>query len=199
MAAAVRSFAARGVARTSMRRIAQAVGVTDATLYHYFPSKQALLETAFRSASFQTDDLEAALESATGSLHGRLRAVGRAFLDVLARDKEWTRLVVRESLRVPEGAADAAIGPLVSALGRQRIDALAAALGRDAAAHLVRKCDQELVAAHFFHACVGFWISEALIAHAEPAPERREAFLDHLVDLIATRLALPVGAEGEAS
>jgi AcrR family transcriptional regulator len=197
--AAVRSFAARGVARTSMRRIAQMVGITDATLYHYFPSKQALLEAAFRSASFQTDDLESALESTTGTLRERLLAAGRAFLDVLGRDKEWTRLVVRESLRVPEGAEDAAIGPLVGALGRQRIAALAEALRRDVAAGLVRKCDEELVAAHFFHACVGFWIGEALVANTEPAPERREAFLDHLVDLIATRLSLPAEAGGAAS
>jgi AcrR family transcriptional regulator len=198
VAAALRSFAARGVARTSMRRIAQAVGLTDATLYHYFPSKQALLEAAFRSASFQTDDLEAALESTVGSLGERLRAAGRAFLDVLAWNKEWTRLVVRESLRLPEGG-EAAIGPLVRALGRQRIGALARAIRRDAAAHFIRKCDEELVAAHFFHACLGFWISEALIANAEPGSERREAFLDHLVDLIATRLSPGVEAEGGTS
>jgi AcrR family transcriptional regulator len=199
VAAAVRSFAARGVARTSMRRIAQAVGITDATLYHYFPSKQALLEAAFRSATFQTDDLEAALESTEGSLRERLHAVGRAFLDVLAWDPEWTRLVVRESLRIPEGSGDTAIGPLIGALGRQRIAAVAGVVRRETAARRVRKCDPELVAAHFFHACVGFWISEALIAGAEPAPERREAYLEHLVDLIATRLALRTGATGGGS
>jgi AcrR family transcriptional regulator len=199
VAAAVRSFAARGVARTSMRRIAEQVGITDATLYHYFPGKQALLEAAFRSATFQTDDLEAALESTAGSLRERLRAAGRAFLDVLAWDEAWTRLIVRESLRVPERSGELAIGALIAALGRQRIEALAAAIRRDAAAGRVRKCNEELVAAHFFHACVGFWISEALIAGAEPAPERREAYLEHLVDLIATRLALRTGATGGGS
>jgi AcrR family transcriptional regulator len=179
-----------------MRRIAQAVGITDATLYHYFSSKQALLEAAFRSATFQTDDFESALESTADALRERLRVAGRAFLDVLARDQAWTRLVVRESLRVPEGPSDAAIGPLVGALGRQRIGALARAIQRDVAAGRVRKCDEALVAAHFFHACVGFWISEALVAGAEPAPERRDAYLDHLVDLIATRLSLPAVAGG---
>jgi AcrR family transcriptional regulator len=195
VAAAVRLFAARGVAGTSMRRIAQAVGITDATLYHYFPSKDALIEAAFRSASFQVDDLEAAFEGTAGSLRERLLAVGEAFLAVLARDKQWTRLVVRESLRLPEAATGGDIASLLDALGRRRIESLAQALGRDAAAGLVRKCDGELVAAHFFHACVGFWISEALIAQQEPSPERRAAFLDHLVDLVASRLAAP--PEGE--
>jgi len=197
VAAAVSSFAAHGVARASMRRIAKAVGITDATLYHYFPSKQALLEAAFRSATFQTDDLESALEGTAGSLRERLRAAGRAFLDVLAWDPEWTRLVVRESLR-PETPGERSIGSLVGALGRQRIDALAQAIRRDAAAGLARKCDADLVAAHFFHACVGFWIGEALIANAKPGPERCDAFLDHVVDLIATRLSLDAELEGGA-
>jgi AcrR family transcriptional regulator len=186
--AAVRLFATRGVARTSMRQIAKAVGITDATLYHYFPSKDALLEAAFRSASFQVDDLESAFEGTPGSLRERLLAVGRAFLSVLARDKEWTRLVVRESLRLPEDAKGRDIGTLLDAVGRRRIESLAEALRRDVAAGLVRKCDEELVAAHFFHSCVGFWISEALIANEEPSHERRAAFLDHLVDLIAAKL-----------
>jgi AcrR family transcriptional regulator len=198
VAAAVRSFAARGVARTSMRRVARDVGITDATLYHYFPSKDALLEAAFRSATFQTDDLEAALESTEGALRERLRAVARAFLDVLTWDTAWTRLVVRESLRVPEDSGEAAIGTLVGALGRQRIDALAAAIRGEVARGRARKCDEQLVAAHFFHACVGFWISEALIADAEPTPERREAYVDHLVDLIATRLSPLADAAGGA-
>lgn len=193
--AAVRLFAARGVARTSMRRIAKAVGITDATLYHYFPSKDALLEAAFRSASFQVDDLESAFEGTPGSLRVRLLAVGQAFLAVLARDKEWTRLVVRESLRLPEDATGQDIGSLLDAVGRRRIESLAEALRRDVAAGLVRKCDEELVAAHFFHACVGFWISEALIANEEPSRERRAAFLDHLVDLIGAKLGASTKGE----
>ena len=191
VAAAVRLFAARGVARTSMRRIAQAVGITDATLYHYFPSKDALLEAAFRSASFQVDDLETAFEGTPGSLRERLLAVGQAFLAVLARDGEWTRLVVSESLRLPEEAPGRDLGSLLGALGRRRIASLAEALRRDAAAGLARKCDEELVAALFFHACVGFWIGEALIANREPSPERRAAFLEELVDLIAAKLGAP--------
>jgi AcrR family transcriptional regulator len=191
VSAAVRLFAARGEAGTSMRQIAKAVGITDATLYHYFPSKEALLEAAFRSASFQVDDLESAFEGTPGFLRERLLAVGQAFLAVLARDKEWTRLVVRESLRLPEDATGRDIGSLLDAVGRRRIESLAEALRRDVAAGLIRKCDEELVAAHFFHSCVGFWISEALIANEEPSPERRAAYLDHLVDLIAAKLGAP--------
>lgn len=195
VAAAVRLFAARGVSRTSMRAIGRAVGVTDATLYHYFPSKDALLEAAFRSATFQVDDQETAFEGTPGSFRERLLAVGEAFLAVLARDPAWTRLVVRESLRQPEKAADRDVGSLLDALGRHRVASLAAALEREALAGRVRKADAELVAAHFFYACIGFWIGEALIANREPSPERRAGFLAHLVDLIATKLATAAGEQ----
>ncbi len=195
VAAAVHLFAARGIARTSMRRIARAVGITDATLYHYFPSKDALVQAAFRSASFQPDDLESVLEGAAGSTAERLRAVGEAFLGVLARDREWTRLVVRESLQTPEAGAEPDLGALLAALGRRRIAGLARALRGEIASGAIRKCDAELVAAHFFHACVGFWISEALIADAPPSRERRGAFLEYLVDLVASRLRPARGAE----
>jgi AcrR family transcriptional regulator len=120
IAAAVQLFASRGVASTSMRQIARAVGVTDATLYHYFPSKDALLEAAFRSASFQVGDLESAFEGTPGSLRERLVAVGEAFLAVLAHDPAWTRLVVREGLRLPDDDSDEHLGSLLRRLGRRR-------------------------------------------------------------------------------
>ena len=41
--AASRLFATRGFAETSMRDIAAATGLSKATLYHYFPSKDAIL------------------------------------------------------------------------------------------------------------------------------------------------------------
>lgn len=186
VAAAVRLFAARGVDRTSMREIARAVGITDATLYHYFRSKDELVEAAFGSATFQVGDLEAAFEAAGGSLRERLLAVGRAFLAVLAHDPAWTRLVVRESLRLPGPGSGRDLGSLLHGLGRHRVQALAQALRSDAAAGLVAKGEEELLAAHFFYACVGFWISEALVADAEPSAQRQALFLDQLVGLMTT-------------
>jgi AcrR family transcriptional regulator len=184
ISASVQLFASRGVASTSMRQIARAVGITDATLYHYFPSKDALLEAAFRSASFQVGDLESAFEGTPGSLHERLVAVGEAFLSVLAHDPAWTRLVVREGLRLPDDDSDEHLGSLLRRLGRHRVAALAEALRREPRTGHAPKLDEELAAAHFFHACVGFWIGEALIANEEPSRERRTAFLDHLVGSI---------------
>ena len=196
--AARRLFARNGIAETSMRQIAKAVGVTDATLYHYFSSKDALIQDTFQSVSFQVEDLDAAYEGAADNLRSRLLAVGEAFLAVLAYDRDWTRLVVRESLCTPDQATGRDLGSLLNTVGRGRIESLTRALRRDAAAGLLRKCDEELVAAQFFYGCIGFWISEALIADEEPPPERRTAYLEYTIDLIASRLALPAGEIGDA-
>ncbi|MCS7296925.1 MAG: TetR/AcrR family transcriptional regulator [Bacteroidia bacterium] len=42
---ALRLFAERGYERVSLRQLASKVGLRSPTLYHYFPTKEALLET----------------------------------------------------------------------------------------------------------------------------------------------------------
>ncbi len=42
----------RGVAKTSMRRLASACGLNVATLYHYFPSKTVLVQTVIEERGY---------------------------------------------------------------------------------------------------------------------------------------------------
>lgn len=49
----VEPFAREGYERVSMRRIADQVGVSTGTLYHYFPNKAALFEEVVRVVSAQ--------------------------------------------------------------------------------------------------------------------------------------------------
>ncbi|HEY9736234.1 MAG TPA: TetR/AcrR family transcriptional regulator [Trichocoleus sp.] len=46
-------FAEKGYAALTMRQIAQGLGVSTGTLYHYFPSKEALFEQLVREMSLQ--------------------------------------------------------------------------------------------------------------------------------------------------
>ena len=62
LAAAVRCFAAQGLAGAGMREIARAAGLTEGTLYHYFPSKDALIAEAFRWSAFQASDVRRAMQ-----------------------------------------------------------------------------------------------------------------------------------------
>ena len=75
--ASIALFKARGYHGTSVRALAEAVGVEAASLYHHFPSKQEILRDIFDRAM---DDMLAGLERALGTTanhENRLRAVVR--------------------------------------------------------------------------------------------------------------------------
>ncbi len=55
---AIEVFAQRGSSRTSLRAIAQEVGVTHAALTHYFGSLDELLVAVYREAAARGDETE---------------------------------------------------------------------------------------------------------------------------------------------
>jgi AcrR family transcriptional regulator len=75
--AGITLFKARGYHGTSVRALAQAVGIEAASVYHHFPSKQKILCDIFnRTMDDLLDGLERALSGAT-SHEERLRAAVR--------------------------------------------------------------------------------------------------------------------------
>lgn len=77
-AEAVRIFRQKGYHATSMQNIADAVGLQKASLYHYLPSKEALLFKIFeRSSGALTQQLEticASSDSPAAKLHRAIEA-----------------------------------------------------------------------------------------------------------------------------
>jgi|SRR5262245_11546197 len=189
LAAAVRCFAAHGLAGTGMRDIARSAGLTEGTLYHYFPSKDALIEGAFRWSAFQASDVREAMRRG-GPLRMRLLGVGGEFLDALRRDPHWTRVVIREALRAaPARDGNPVRGALIS-LATERTRTLTAALRDEMSAGRIARCDARRVAEHLFHALIGHFVAEAIAG--SPAAPRAGAdpdpFLVELVDAIVGRL-----------
>lgn len=70
-------FAQKGYGSITMRQIAEGLGVSTGTLYHYFPSKQALFEQLAQEICEQ--DLSAALAELEGTqtLQEGMEALGR--------------------------------------------------------------------------------------------------------------------------
>ena len=65
LAAATRLFAERGYERTSVQEIVEAAGVTKGALYHYFGSKEDLLQEVYaRVLRLQQERLDAYADSA---------------------------------------------------------------------------------------------------------------------------------------
>jgi AcrR family transcriptional regulator len=188
LAAAVRCFAAQGLAGAGMRDIARAAGLTEGTLYHYFPSKEGLIAEAFRWSAFGPADVRRAMAAEGSGLRDRLRAVGAEFLAALRRDPDWTRVVIREALRAGSGEESPMHGALV-ALAGERIRALAAALRREMDAGRIARRDARLAAEHLLHALLGRFVAEAIAGSGGGPRASQDAFLDEVVDAVAHGLA----------
>lgn len=190
LAAAVRSFAARGLDGTGMRDIARAAGLTEGTLYHYFPSKDALIDAAFQWSAFQASDVRSAMGRAEETLRERLTGVGADFLAALRRDPDWTRVVIREALRA---ADESPVRAALLSLAAERTRELAAALRDEMAARRIRECEPRRVAEHLFRALIGHFVAEAIAGSGAAPRSGPDRFLLHLVDTIARDLERPGG------
>ena len=96
--AAERLFAERGYARTSMKRLADAVGVTDAALYNHFGSKREILEALYEERGFyQAIDVLEHLP-AVRPLHRQLMLTALASADLWAQNADFLRIVISEVL-----------------------------------------------------------------------------------------------------
>ena len=85
--AAIEMFGSRGLKGTSIAAIAKRVGVTDAGVLHYFPTKAALIDAALEhGAQIQTDRMQELL--APGGLEAIRRM--RAWGSVVTETPEFT-------------------------------------------------------------------------------------------------------------
>jgi AcrR family transcriptional regulator len=188
LAAAVSCFAARGLAGTGMRDVARAAGLTEGTLYHYFTSKDALIDAAFRWSAFDVSEVRAALQREL-PLRQRLLAVAGDFLATLRRRPDWTRVVLREALRAPSRATPQSLRAALVPLAAGRARAVTAALRREMTAGTIRRCDPRRVADHLFRALIGHFVAEAIGGPARRRGIGADPFVVHLVDTIDVYLA----------
>jgi TetR/AcrR family transcriptional regulator, fatty acid metabolism regulator protein len=100
--AAVRVFARKGFHAARVGDIAEEAGVAHGLLYHYFPSKEAVLETVFRDT--WADLLEAIREVEESDAVGReqLRQVAAILLRSWRRQPDLVRVLIREIARSGE-------------------------------------------------------------------------------------------------
>ncbi|MCK6473221.1 MAG: TetR/AcrR family transcriptional regulator [Planctomycetes bacterium] len=108
LAAAEQLFARRGFDAASMRELAAAAAVQAATLYHYFPSKEALLREIFRGFYDELAGFYAAFDASLAPgipLREALAAFARAHRGFLEQRPSFALLFFWEGLR--PGAAQA--------------------------------------------------------------------------------------------
>jgi AcrR family transcriptional regulator len=101
LAAAVRVFAAKGYEASRVGDVAKEAGVAYGLVYHYFGSKEAVLEAVFREQWGRLLAAVALAEQTGGNAPEQLEIVVKIVLRAWRDDPDLVRLLVREITRSP--------------------------------------------------------------------------------------------------
>jgi AcrR family transcriptional regulator len=99
--AAVRVFARKGFHASRVGDIAEEAGIAHGLLYHYFDSKDELLETIFHDTWTELLGAMRDVEDSDAPAREQLRGVAAILLRSWRRDPELVRVLVREVARSP--------------------------------------------------------------------------------------------------
>jgi TetR/AcrR family transcriptional regulator, fatty acid metabolism regulator protein len=102
LAAAVRVFARKGYHTCRVGDIAEEAGVAHGLLYHYFRSKEDVLDSVFRETWLEIVGAAHRVEETDEPARERLTGVAKILLRAWKRDPELVTVVVREGLRSPD-------------------------------------------------------------------------------------------------
>jgi TetR/AcrR family fatty acid metabolism transcriptional regulator len=97
--AAVRVFARKGYHTSRVGDIAEEAGVAHGLLYHYFRSKEELLETIFRETWRDVLEAVRTVEETDETARQRLAGIAKILLRAWRRDPDLVRVLVREVTR----------------------------------------------------------------------------------------------------
>jgi AcrR family transcriptional regulator len=100
--AAVHAFARKGYHACRVGEIAEEAGVAYGLVYHYFQSKEDVLETIFRETWTELLDAIRDVEEADVPAAEQLRQVSAILLRSWRRQPDLVRVLVREVARSPE-------------------------------------------------------------------------------------------------
>jgi len=118
-ALALQLFAEQGYEKTSLREIAEHLGVTKAALYYYFKSKEDIVRSLVEDYVVDLDEL---IDWAAGQPRAAAtrREIIRRYLEIVARGAEVFRMLQQNQAAV----SSLAHGKERGALFRERMDAL---------------------------------------------------------------------------
>ena len=117
--AAVRVFARDGYHTSRVGDVAAEAGVAHGLVYHYFPSKAALLEAVFQETWQGLLEELRRLEGSGDSAREQLRKVAAIVLRTWRRDPDLIRVLVREVARSPQLQDQAeAVGDVLGVIER---------------------------------------------------------------------------------
>ena len=145
--AALDLFGDRGFFGTTLRDVAQRVGIRDSAIYNYFPSKESLFEALIAlDHDARRERVSAALDDPSGDPRVVLERLARLILDDFAtpRQQQLFRILMSDGLRLARAGRLNLVDRIGS--GRARIrDAMQAFIDRG----WLRAGDPEILAVSF--------------------------------------------------
>jgi AcrR family transcriptional regulator len=186
LAIAEKLFAAHGLARVTMREVAEAAGMRQASLYHHAPGgKEQLYRWVFeRMLERHRNGLDAALRAAKPDLRSRLCAVADWYL--LQEPMNFLRMMTSDMPALGEEVAAELSGPAYQALMLPITRAFADAVARGE----VRAFDPDLLAGSLL--AILDAVALASTRAFSPIPARENAH--RMIDVIVTGLQAPGSA-----
>ncbi|MGR9090798.1 MAG: TetR/AcrR family transcriptional regulator [Gammaproteobacteria bacterium] len=104
IAAALRTFAARGIGETSHSALAREAGVAVPTAFHYFESKEALVDAVLAEVSrFLLDELLAGNDNPSESAPKIIADIHMAFCDAIESHPDHIRVWLEWSVSIRDG------------------------------------------------------------------------------------------------
>jgi TetR/AcrR family transcriptional regulator, fatty acid metabolism regulator protein len=100
--AAVRVFARKGYHTCRVGDIAEEAGVAHGLLYHYFRSKEEVLDCVFRETWVDIVGAAHRVEETEEPARERLTGIAKILLRAWKRDPDLVTVVIREGLRSPD-------------------------------------------------------------------------------------------------
>ncbi len=104
--ASLRLFSERGFARTTVRDIARAAGITDAAIYYHFQSKRDLLEALVEERGFVASLQELERVAADLPLQETLLWMARGAINIMDENRDFLRLIIMEGLGGDDSALE---------------------------------------------------------------------------------------------
>ncbi|WP_116948095.1 TetR/AcrR family transcriptional regulator [Jiangella endophytica] len=181
--AAARLFLDAGYDGTSLAKIAEAAGVSRATLFKQFPTKAALFDAIVTESWTVEDDVDAGPPA--GDLRTGLTTIGRRYVALLTRPgmAALFRIVIAELPRFPE------LGDAQFTRGKMPyFDSVRRYLDAESAAGTARFDDTELAATQFLGMISNyvFW-PRMLLVGWEPDDDATSHVVDEAVATMVAR------------
>ncbi|HET6951297.1 MAG TPA: TetR/AcrR family transcriptional regulator [Acidimicrobiales bacterium] len=106
MAAAGELFDEKGFNQTSLQDIADALGMSRPSLYHYFDNREQILATGIEPITQQRDALTQELRDAGGDPIERLTKLMLGLGTLVAEHPVWVRVLLRDAAALPDDSRE---------------------------------------------------------------------------------------------